>query len=98
VPSYTYDLPLNAILVEFYDRIKSASQGYASLSYELAGYQPCNVRRLDILVADEIVEPLASVVYEDEAQPRARVIVEKLKAVLPRLMFEVKIQAALGVK
>jgi len=91
-----YELPLNAILVDFYDKIKSVSQGYASMSYEFLTYRPCEVRRLDILVADEVVEPLASIVYTDEAYRRARVIVGKLKEVLPRQMFEVKIQAALG--
>lgn len=93
-----YELPLNAILVEFYDRVKSLSSGYASLNYEYIGYRPCDVRRLDILVADEVVEPLAVIVYADEAYRRARAIVSKLKEVLPRQMFEIKIQAALGGK
>lgn len=93
-----YELPLSAILVDFYDRVKGATQGYASLNYEFIAYQRCDVRRLDILVAEEPVEALASVVYEDEVQRRARVIVEQLKEVLPRQMFEVKIQAALGGK
>ena len=93
-----YELPLSAILVDFYDRVKGASQGYASLNYEVIGYQPCRVRRLDVIVADEIAEALATVVYEDEAYRRARTIVEQLKDVLPRHMFEVKIQASLGGK
>lgn len=93
-----YELPLNAILVNFYDQVKSASQGFASLNYEFLAYQPCEVRRLDILVADEPVEALATIVYVDEAYRRARAIVEKLKHILPRQMFEVKIQAALGGK
>ncbi|MEK7496522.1 MAG: translation elongation factor 4 [Patescibacteria group bacterium] len=93
-----YHLPLNSILVNFYDQIKSNSSGYASLGYEFLEYQPCAVRVLDILVADEIVSPLATIVYIDEAYRRARVIVSKLKDLLPRQMFEVKIQAALGGK
>ncbi len=93
-----YRVPLNAILVDFYDQVKSVSSGYASLSYEFDGYQDCSVRRLDILVADEPVEPLATIVYEDEAYRRGRSIVERLRQVLPRQMFEVKIQAALGGK
>lgn len=93
-----YELPLSAILVDFYDRVKGASQGYASLNYEFTGYHACRVRRLDIMVADEIVEALASVVYEDESYKRARTIVEQLKGILPRQMFEVKIQASLGGK
>lgn len=93
-----YQLPLSAMLVEFYDKVKSVSQGYASLNYEFISYAPCDVRRLDILVADEVVEALASIVYEDEAYRRGRSIVTKLKGLLPRQMFEVKIQAALGGK
>ncbi|MDZ4229831.1 MAG: elongation factor 4, partial [Candidatus Veblenbacteria bacterium] len=93
-----YELPLNAILVDFYDRLKSASSGYASLSYNFLGYRPCAVRRLDVLVADEPVEALSTIVYADEATRRARSVVTKLKGLLPRQMFEVKIQAAIGGK
>ncbi len=93
-----YELPLNAILVDFYDQVKSVSAGYASLNYEFLAYRPCDVVRLDILVADEPVEALASIVYHDEAYRRGRALVAKLKDILPRQMFEVKIQAALGGK
>ncbi|MFZ5390859.1 MAG: translation elongation factor 4, partial [Patescibacteria group bacterium] len=93
-----YEMPLSAILVDFYDQIKGVSAGYASLNYELLEYQACDVRRLNILVADESVEALATIVYTDEAYRRARVIVSKLKDLLPRQMFEVKIQAAFGAK
>jgi GTP-binding protein LepA len=93
-----YELPLSAILVDFYDQVKSVSQGYASLNYEFLSYQPCDVVRLDIIVAEEPVEALASIVYHDEAYRRGRVLVSKLKDILPRHMFEVKIQAALGGK
>lgn len=91
-----YLLPLNAILVDFYDQVKGVSAGYATINYSLYGYSPCEVRRLDILIADEIVEPLAAIVYTDEAYQRGRAVVAKLKAIVPRQMFEVKIQAALG--
>lgn len=91
-----YELPLNAILVDFYDRLKSVSAGYASLNYDFTGYRVCEVRRLDVLVADEVVEALSTIVYEDEAYRRARVIAGKLKQVLPRQMFEIKIQVAIG--
>lgn len=91
-----YEMPLNSILVDFYDRLKSASAGYASLNYDFIGYRPAKIRRLDVVVADEIVSALSTIVYEDEAYRRARVIVTKLKSILPRQMFEVKIQAAIG--
>lgn len=91
-----YELPLNAILVDFYDKLKSVSAGYASLNYDFVGYRPCQVRRLDVLVADQAVEALATIVYEDEAYHRARLIASKLKQILPRQMFEVKIQVAIG--
>lgn len=93
-----YELPLSAILVDFYDKVKSVSSGYASLNYEFIGYQPCEVRRLDILVAEELVESLSAIVYEDEAYRHGRRVVEKLKEVLPKQMFEVKIQATIGGK
>ncbi len=93
-----YELPLSAVLVDFYDRLKSASQGYASMNYEIIGYRPAEVRRLDILVAGEMVEALASIVYEDEATVVGRRIVERLKTTIPRQQFEVRIQAALGGK
>jgi GTP-binding protein LepA len=93
-----YELPLSAVLVDFYDRLKSASQGYASMNYELIGYRSANVRRLDILVAGEAVEALSSIVYEDEAMVVGRRIAAQLKTTIPRQQFEVRIQAALGGK
>ncbi|MBU1039225.1 translation elongation factor 4 [Patescibacteria group bacterium] len=93
-----YEMPLSAILVDFYDQIKGVSAGYASLNYEFLEYRDCDIKRLDILVADEVVEALATIVYTDEAYRRARTIVGKLKDLLPRQMFEVKIQAAFGAK
>ncbi len=93
-----YEIPLAAILTDFYDQLKSVSQGYASYSYALLGYRPCDVVRLDIRIAEELVEELSSIVYTDEATSRGRALGEKLKATLPRQMFELKIQAAVGGK
>jgi GTP-binding protein LepA len=91
-----YDMPLASILVDFYDRLKSATSGYASLNYELTDYRPADVVRLDILVAEDPAEALASIVYADAAQREGRKIVEKLKDAIPRANFEIKIQAAIG--
>lgn len=93
-----YMVPLSGIIVDFYDRLKNVSSGYASLNYELKGYRACASRRLDILVAGEPVEALASIVYEDEAYSAGRTVVHALKEVLPRQMFEVRLQAAIGAK
>ncbi len=93
-----YELPLSQILVDFYDRLKSVSQGYASMNYELLDYRPANVRRMDILVAEIPEESLATIVYEDEAQEVGRRIVTKLKESLPKQWFDVKLQATLGGK
>ncbi|MBF8280282.1 MAG: GTP-binding protein LepA [Candidatus Magasanikbacteria bacterium] len=93
-----YELPLASILVDFYDRLKSVSSGYASLNYELKNYELTDVVRLDILVAEEVVEALAQIIWRDEAYKIGRVIVEKLKESLPKQMFEVKLQAAIGGK
>ncbi|HPA25507.1 MAG TPA: translation elongation factor 4 [bacterium] len=91
-----YEMPLSSILTDFYDKLKSSSSGYASLNYELISYRKCVVERLDILVAEEKVDSLAVIVYKDEAYRVGRKIVESLKDVLPRTMFEIKIQAVLG--
>ena len=93
-----YQLPLASILVDFYDKLKSVSSGYASLNYELTSYKEADVVRLDILVAEDPVEALSSIVYRDSAADSGRKIVEALKGTIPRHQFEVKIQAALGGK
>ncbi|MBI2552822.1 elongation factor 4 [Candidatus Uhrbacteria bacterium] len=93
-----YELPLAAILVDFYDKLKSVSSGYASLNYELLNYRPTDVVRLDILVAEDPVEALATIVYADDAQAAGRKIVAALKDTIPRGQFEIKIQAVLGGK
>ncbi len=90
-----YEIPMAAILTDFYDKIKSVSAGYASINYEYLDYRPADVVRMDILVAEEIVESLATIVYRDEAMKQGREVVDILKDNLPRQMFAVKIQAAL---
>lgn len=91
-----YSLPLSQIVVDFYDRLKNVSSGYASMSYDVMGYQLAEVDRMDIIVSGEKVEALSSIVYQDEAQTAGRVVVLALKEVLPRQMFELRIQAAIG--
>ncbi len=93
-----YEIPLAAILTDFYDKIKSVSAGYASLNYDYLVYRPADVVKLDILIAEEAVEALAMIVYRDDAYRQARGIVAILKNNLPRQMFVVKIQAAVGGK
>jgi len=93
-----YEVPLTALLVDFYDKLKSVSSGYASMNYEFLRYQKTDVVRLDILVAEDQVEALASLVYRDEAHRVGKKIVESLKESLPKQMFVVKIQAAVGGK
>ncbi len=93
-----YEIPLAAILTDFYDKIKSVSAGYASINYDYLDYRPARVIKMDILVAEEIVESLATIVYVDDAYREGRKIVEILKHNLTRQMFAVKIQAALNGK
>jgi GTP-binding protein LepA len=93
-----YELPMSAILTDFYDKIKSISSGYASINYEFLDYRPADVVKLDILVAEEIVESLSTIVYRDEAFRRGKEVVEVLKETLPQQMFVIKLQAALGGK
>jgi len=93
-----YRIPLSVMLVDFYDKLKSISSGYASLNYELDGFQKADVVKMDILVAEEKVEALSSIVYKDEAHDVGKKIVKTLKDVLPRQMFKIKIQAAIGGK
>ncbi|XOU94750.1 MAG: translation elongation factor 4 [Candidatus Kerfeldbacteria bacterium] len=93
-----YELPLASILTDFYDKLKSVTSGYASLNYNFLEYRRGNVVRVDILVAEEMEEALASMVYKDEAYDVGRKIVDNLKEILPQQMFEIKIQAAIGGK
>ena len=96
--SLNYEIPLNEIIYDFFDALKSRSRGYASLDYELAGYKPAKLVKLDILLNGDVVDALSMIVPDERAYARGRAIAEKLKEIIPRQMFEIPIQAAVGGK
>jgi len=94
----TYELPLNEVVLDFFDRLKSVSRGFASLDYEFKRYQLASLVKLDILISSEVVDALAVIVHSDKAEFQGRALVARMKEVIPRQMFDVAIQAALGSK
>jgi GTP-binding protein LepA len=94
----TYDIPLSEIVYDFFDKLKSSTKGYASFDYEISGYKRSRLQKMDILLNGEVVDALSLIVHKDFAYYRGKVICDRMKKLVPRQMFEIPVQAALGTK